>query len=309
MKFEEFCPHCSKMYKRKNMKQHLNDCGERIIDCRRCLKKFKKNQIISHRLVCPEQLLKCKYCRSRYIRRNKASHTKEICLNELNNLFKEKDSKIQNLESKMVLLQKDLDSSNIEKNTLKSEKKNLSINYSKLIEENNKLKSDIIDLKNLDDSYSESEDNDSESEDNDSESEDNDSESEDKDSESEDKDSESEDNDSETKLIKFSKLLEDVTRKELESWTNDKLRDWLIERSLPKSGTKDELICRIFNFRKKLKRENIKLLKQIKSDELDNLTNADLDKILKDRSLSYYKTNNSEKMKNLCEYFHNKYLN
>lgn len=104
--------------------------------------------------------------------------------------------------------------------------------------------------------------------------------------------------------LKNNKFLENKTRKDFESYLNETLKFICEHRGLPQYGNKEELVTRIMEYKKDLKREDTKLRNLIEKRKLEDMLNDDLDDLLLFRGLKYG-TNKSEKIKTLKDYIKN----
>jgi hypothetical protein len=103
------------------------------------------------------------------------------------------------------------------------------------------------------------------------------------------------------KDIENPKFLQNKKKADFKEYKNDILKSILSYRGESTSGSKDDLVSRLIELQKKLKKEDEKLKKMVDSEELENLTNEQLDKFLVPRALKYGTTKH-EKINLLTTY-------
>jgi hypothetical protein len=104
--------------------------------------------------------------------------------------------------------------------------------------------------------------------------------------------------------LKNNNLIESLNINELLLMNNEDLKTILKERGETLSGNKEDLIEKITNYQITIKKSNKELKKLIKTRDIENVTNDDLELILRQRCLKI-QGNKSEKISTLINYFRN----
>jgi hypothetical protein len=103
------CKYCKKDFEQIIIKKHENECGNKFSNCDLCSKLIKNKEIEEHKNnICEMKIIICENCCDKFLRKNKNEHTDIVCLSyQLNNVKKdlenEKNKRIE-AENEIKLL-------------------------------------------------------------------------------------------------------------------------------------------------------------------------------------------------------------